>query len=120
MIRAQEWVGVPILATEAGNAKTVGERRCCFCGEKLRWRCLEPYVFVVLLDTYGEFFPPSGNPTIIVGYEVTWVVGHTRVMAACCWLEVRGGEEVLVAEHSAGDVVRELFDLFPDVFQKIV
>ncbi len=72
--------------------------------------------FLCLLGAYGESFPPGSNPTIIVGCEVTWVVGHSCVVSACCELEVGGGEEVLVAKHSAGDIVGELFNLFADVF----
>ena len=71
---------------------------------------------VVLLDAYGKSFPPSSNPTIIGGCEISWVVEPSCVVTACCGSEVGCGEEVFVAEHSAGDVVGEWFHLFSDVF----
>ena len=73
-----------------------------------------------MLVAYGESFPPCSNPTIIIGCKVARVVGHSCIVTACCGLEIGCGEETFVAEHSAGDIVRELLDLFLDVLQKCI
>ena len=50
--------------------------------------------------------------------KVTVIVWHTGVMTTDGGAEIRCREVALVLEHSTGDVVGELFDLFPNVFEE--
>ena len=57
-------------------------------------------------------------PTIILSSKHEWVSGGAGVMSAHRWLEVWGGEKGFVPDHPGRHIMRELFDLLPNVSQE--
>ena len=53
--------------------------------------------------------------TIIYNSEIAWVVRRASIVSIDRWLEIRRGEVTLVFYHSTGNVMGELFYLFPYV-----
>ena len=70
------------------------------------------------LDTDGERVLCCRNPTIKSCCGVSEIVGHVGIVARYGRLEIGGGKIAFVSEHSTGNVVRKLFDLFSYVFEE--
>ena len=53
--------------------------------------------------------------TIVYNSEIAWVVWRASIVSIDCWLEIGRGEVTLVSYHFTGNIMGELFYLFPYV-----
>ena len=72
-------------------------------------------LFCISSYAYRERVTEGVDCTIISSSEIVWVVRRASIVSRDRWLEIGRGEVTLVSYNLTGNVMGELFYLFPYV-----